>query len=631
MRSQTKLLVMVYAFCLVYTAAAKLLSQETSDYEHLPRIANVLQALPIFLAIAWGILKFGKYDVQIGPVDHKKRYRNPKQADGGPKTLSAREYWVGRETTGKMLYLLTGAFVLAPFVFGYFLLGILLSGLLFRQAYEIKYSHIAADAVMDQEIAENMAKENEGKPKRGPNAGFEDPDNLSKLNSDPKNSSLGLWLCSGHFRNKFGGLITVAPPGSGKGACVIIPNLLLQPYGSYVLTDPKGELACITARAQTEMDQKVYILDPWNVQRELGATHGIQPTGFNPFDMLRLDMEDLPDNCEMIASYLIPPNPQAREPYWEERGRSVIKNFLVHIITALPKEEQNFWTLYNMLRLDDDELGKTLDAMRKNPAYDGLVAAAANEFFSLMRADNTFGSILSTAHNGTRLFESPALRASLLKSDFNPFDLPNGNVTLYIVIPDKYMKSHAAYTKMVIGLCSKAVNSKPKNRVIFMLDEAGNMLGSGFEEDISRLYSFGRGQGIIPWTFWQGYGQIERLYGQEFRKEIDGMSRVTQVFGLENDHYSQEIISAKLGRTSYRDWEESLSTNAEGEQSVSGQWKDTEHDLMTPDQVGREMDILMIVEGRKFIVPRLYYFNYPDDGLGNHFNRMADPACGSAH
>ncbi|MBL7736563.1 MAG: type IV secretory system conjugative DNA transfer family protein, partial [Chitinophagaceae bacterium] len=108
--------------------------------------------------------------------------------------------------------------------------------------------------------------------------------------NNPEGGNSGLVLgVSGLLRSKPGHLITVAGTGSGKGACLIIPSLLNQPSGSYVVTDPKGENAYITARSQKEYGQNVVILDPWDEQTKIGATHGIPAAGFNPFDFIKMD------------------------------------------------------------------------------------------------------------------------------------------------------------------------------------------------------------------------------------------------------------------------------------------------------------------------------------------------------
>lgn len=57
---------------------------------------------------------------------------------------------------------------------------------------------------------------------------------------------------------------TFAGSRSGKGRAAIVPNMLHYP-GSVLATDPKGELATMTARRRVEMGQKVYVLDPFGV------------------------------------------------------------------------------------------------------------------------------------------------------------------------------------------------------------------------------------------------------------------------------------------------------------------------------------------------------------------------------
>jgi type IV secretion system protein VirD4 len=55
--------------------------------------------------------------------------------------------------------------------------------------------------------------------------------------------------------------LTVAGSRSGKSVS-IIGNLLFY-KGSVLATDPKGELANITALRRQELGQEVYVLDPF--------------------------------------------------------------------------------------------------------------------------------------------------------------------------------------------------------------------------------------------------------------------------------------------------------------------------------------------------------------------------------
>ena len=65
--------------------------------------------------------------------------------------------------------------------------------------------------------------------------------------TDPNGLFLGLLRGVPLFFNGKAHLMTVAPARQGKGTSVVIPNLLHYP-GSVFVTDPKGELAAVTAR-----------------------------------------------------------------------------------------------------------------------------------------------------------------------------------------------------------------------------------------------------------------------------------------------------------------------------------------------------------------------------------------------
>ncbi|MCF1715386.1 type IV secretory system conjugative DNA transfer family protein [Flavihumibacter sp. RY-1] len=413
----------------------------------------------------------------------------------------------------------------------------------------------------------------------------------------------GLWLGNFYRRQKFGNLLTVAGAGSGKNACIIIPNLLVVPFGSYVVTDPKGENAYITARHQKQMHQKVYILDPWEQQEKMQAKHGIPTATFNPFDFIRSEPNELRDNCELLAYYLIPLNTEAKDPYWDNKARSIIKTFLMYIMTSLPEEEQNFWTLYKLLRLQGDDWTLLMAKMNISKELDGLVAAAAGEFSGFDRNSDHFASILSGAHNATTIFESPQLRASLNKSGFNPYELANGNVTLYIVIPEKYMETHSAWLRLVIGLCLKAVNARPNKRVNFILDEFAVL---GKMTDVLRAYAFGRGQNIVMWAFAQSLSQIKQIYGEDGLNTLLSNTNVLQAFGVK-DKFTKDYVSYSLGTGTLSEVKVSNSHSQNG----SSTSKSVEHigrPLLDPDEVERFQDIITIADGLRFPIEKVGYY-----------------------
>src|SRR5688572_31883071 len=73
--------------------------------------------------------------------------------------------------------------------------------------------------------------------------------------------------------------LSVAGTRAGKGASLIVPNLLLYP-GSVLAIDPKGELARITGRRRKELGNKLVVLDPF------GENGRWKSGNYNPLDEL---------------------------------------------------------------------------------------------------------------------------------------------------------------------------------------------------------------------------------------------------------------------------------------------------------------------------------------------------------
>ena len=349
------------------------------------------------------------------------------------------------------------------------------------------------------------------------------------------------------------------------------------------------------------------------IKHHIKLEPGAQPTFRNHHRLSPQDMDELRDSCEQIASFLIPDKPDVKDPYWNDRARAMIKVLLMHIVTACPPDEHNFWTLYKMLRVSGDNwLNLVLD-MKNSKAADGLVSVAAEEFLGLDPNGSNFTGIRSSAQNATTIFESPQLRRSLEKSDFNPYDLTNGDCTVYVVIPERFLDTHSTWLRLVMGLCLKACNARPNKRVNFLLDEFAIM---GKMKDIQRNYAFARGQNIVLWMFAQSLSQIKEIYGEDGMNAFLSNAAVFQCFGVK-DQFTKEFVSKALGEetlvkasTSF-----SSSSSASGDGSSSStSYSSFGRALLTPEEVEKFPDILCLSEGLKFAIERIAYFQNRFDG-----------------
>ena len=123
-------------------------------------------------------------------------------------------------------------------------------------------------------------------------------------------------------------LLTVAGTRAGKGASLIIPNLLLY-AGSVLAIDPKGELARITGRRRAELG-KLVVLDPF-------GENGRCPSGsYNPLDELDPDGKEVIDEAGAIAAGAGDLFRQG-DPHWSAAARAAVRGIILMALTLDPK------------------------------------------------------------------------------------------------------------------------------------------------------------------------------------------------------------------------------------------------------------------------------------------------------
>jgi type IV secretion system protein VirD4 len=116
-----------------------------------------------------------------------------------------------------------------------------------------------------------------------------------------------------------GHLLTFAPTGAGKGAGVIIPNLLHYP-GPTIVIDPKGENFVVTARYRQSLGHKVVLLDPFSsVPNQILAEYGVERGYLNPLDICSLSGTSIENDAQMLAGSLAIRG-FGENPFWDLQG-----------------------------------------------------------------------------------------------------------------------------------------------------------------------------------------------------------------------------------------------------------------------------------------------------------------------
>ncbi|WP_225976322.1 type IV secretory system conjugative DNA transfer family protein [Mucilaginibacter ginsenosidivorax] len=381
----------------------------------------------------------------------------------------------------------------------------------------------------------------------------------------------GFYIGQGHKFHYKGHILTVAGTRGGKGTNLIIPNLLgaggLET--SWIVIDPKGENAAITARYQREIGQNVIILNPWDL---LAANVGTAQS-YNPLDMLAIESLHLVDDIQVIAEMIVPVSHDEKNSFWTDSARTIVSGLLLHIVTSQPKELHTLTTLWEWVRYQADDWDKIIQDMAVNDhaLHKGTIKNAGLEILKLQSAgEDTFGGIISSVLQATDFLKSPALQQSL-KTGFDPKILVDGKTTVYVIIPADKLKSHYRWLRLVVTSMMRAVIRKPDKRVTFLLDEFAAL---GYLPEIETALSTYAGYNVTVWPILQSLIQLHNLYKNNWETFIANCT-VRQYFTI-NDNFSAEYISKAIGETS------NLIVSKDADPKANARR------LVTPDELRRE-------------------------------------------
>lgn len=367
-------------------------------------------------------------------------------------------------------------------------------------------------------------------------------------------------------------ILTVAGSRAGKSVSMILPNLL-DYKGSALVTDPKAELAGVTAlRREVGLGQDVFVLDPFGK-----ASAGIKEAGllasFNPLSMLS-DPDTLVEDADVIADALVIQG--GSDPHWDESAKRFIQGVILHVAT-FPRyaRKRNLCTVRDLLnfgaelqpeRISADRLAqwqhlwdrgappkgqKGLFAeMLCNEGAANVVSAAA--FDMIEKPDKERESILSSARRQTAFLDLPRMRAVLTEGtftrtipDLSILKTAKNGATIYMCLPAGYMQICNRWLRLFVDLALKAMERqdriKPDAPVLFCLDEFP-VLGymPQIEAAAGQLASFD----VRLWPIVQDLTQIKALYEDRWETFI-GNAAVVQFFGtsdLTTLRYMSELV-----------------------------------------------------------------------------------------
>lgn len=390
--------------------------------------------------------------------------------------------------------------------------------------------------------------------------------------------------------------------GSGKSASYSIPNAY-QCLGSYVFTDPKGELYDRTAGYLKEHGYDIKVLNLVRPQYS---------DGYNPLMHISSELD-----VDVIANTIVKgqKTDSSSDPYWDDMAEMLLKALIYYLIATRPEEEQNLASCAELVRAANKNGGSNLlsDLMSQLP-YDH---PARMYYKSIEIApEKTYGSILSSLQSKLGKFDSKDI-AELTSTDTIDFEEIGAKKTaVYVISSD----THTAYDFLLTIFFSQMIQQlydyadqnggRLQERTYFILDEFANI---GKIPDFDKKISTSRSRGISFSVILQNIDQLEAVYEKSYETIMGNCD--THVFLGSNSFKTVEYFSKQLGEKTIG--RNSISINKDKKNHRTGKSVSDQvmaRALMTPDELRRlDNDLCIIFEkGLKPVkANKFYYFKHP--------------------
>ena len=399
-------------------------------------------------------------------------------------------------------------------------------------------------------------------------------------------------------------VLIVGGSGSGKSSSYTIPNAH-QLLGSYIFTDPKGEIYDKTAGYLKKNGYDIKLLNLVNPKSS---------DSYNPLAHIHSEID-----VDVIASTVVKGQKKegssTQDPFWDNMSELLLKALIYYLKSARPEEEQNLASCAEMVRAANNNGATNIlsEEIHKLP-YDH---PAVMNFKSVeLASDKTYSSILSSLQSALGKFDSPDIADVTSTNTINFDDIAQKKTALYVVSSD----THTAYDFLLTIFFSQLIQQlydyadkhggKLSIPCYFILDEFANI---GQIPDFDKKISTSRSRGISFSVILQNLDQLKAIYEKSYETIIGNCD--THVFLGSNSFATVEYFSKELGEKTIS--HDSISANRDNLAARKG-YSESEQimarALMTPDELRRMSNDYCIIyeKGLKPIKAKKYwYFKKP--------------------
>jgi type IV secretion system protein VirD4 len=311
-------------------------------------------------------------------------------------------------------------------------------------------------------------------------------------------------------------VLVFGPPDSSKTVGFVMTQLLddVSPR-SYIVIDPKGEIAAVTARFRRKAGD-VKIINPYGLLADIRPD--LQSDGWNPLGDFDPASPAFGDDCAARGDALIKTNANESQPIFPNSARSALTAGIKYeVMTArLLGETPSLPAVRALLTLDTEQLAEQVDRMIATGDPD--IVTRIRKF----KNDNReIQSIKSNIETDTSWMTAPLRRDMTVKDGVDFRVLKQRPTTVYVIIPTQELANKAPYLRLLLATALRHLYRHDGVPCTLLVEEAFVL---GHLAELENACSILRGYGSRIVTVWQSMQQIRKNFPDTW--ELFGLGAV---------------------------------------------------------------------------------------------------------
>ena len=417
--------------------------------------------------------------------------------------------------------------------------------------------------------------------------------------------------------------IVIGGSGAGKSFRKIKPDIM-QMTGSYVVTDPSGELYRDCAKVLRENGYNVRVLNLTNISLS---------NSYNPF-VYMVEEQDVLNIADLFMKNSA--GEGEKEDFWSGAAQDMLVMIMLYLFKA-DDEVKSFGRvirLVNSIQYKDNKIDETCElgrCMKKHQMNEKNKndAASINWNGLLGTPQETLGSIAKTLSTRLRLWAVEDVDMLTGEDEMDFDDVGVHKTAIFLIIPAARQTYKAVanifYSQLferLMYIASVKYNNRLPLLVSCELDEFANI---GRIPNFAETLAVVRKYNIRLCIVLQGLSQLKAIY----EKTFDGIVGNCSIFTFlgTNDQESKEYVSKKLGKTTVRT--DTRSHNRGNQGGGSDNESFAARDLLAPDEIGGALKkgkngkcIVFVDEYNPFFLDKFNTLQHPLIGkVGSSFKK----------